>query len=165
MTQEKKSFPTRLVLVLLVISVIGILANCGGGGGVGPSPTPTATPVPTPVARQILSVAFSTRPDIIGFFINFPAGTNGTYTFKARWTPEPPAGQVYLLVVQNQTDLQTCFRDFNCPGMLAKNISDAHPKEIANVRFPAGVSAPFVWTRGITGTTSGFVEVWFTPDS
>ena len=57
---------------------------------------------------------------------------------------------------------QACYYDFNCPQILAKDISAQMPKEI---RIHLAVrERVYWWIRPVEGTTMGTVEVWFTPD-
>ena len=149
-------FPVLLVAAMLVT------INCDR---LPVSPTgPTPTPSPTPPQAQLLQTRpFNVGPDGYGFAAPTVGRNPGTYTYIARWEPQPPTGQMYLFLIRDPVgDVYACYRDFTCPQILARDVSDSHPKRI-EYRVPVG-EVIYFWTRGIAGEISGTVEIWFTPD-
>ena len=151
-------FPVLLVAAMLA------LTNCDRLP-VSPTGPTTPTPTPTPPQAQLLQTRpFETNPNGYGFAAPLVGRNPGTYTYIARWEPQPPTGQMYLFLVRDPaTDFPVCYQDFDCPQILARDMSDAHPKRI-EYRIPVGELIYF-WTRGIEGRIKGTVEIWFTPDS
>lgn len=153
----------RIITTLFVMSFIGILIGCGGGGTVGPSPTPT--PVQTPQAQLQKTEPFSVTAGNVGTFAASPLNTTaGTYRFVARWSPAPPEGQIYLALTQQAADRISCYNDVaNCPLVLARDVSSNMPKEVTI--HLAAQERIYWWTRPVTGSVSGTIDIWFTPDS
>lgn len=158
MTAQKQSLPKSYVLLLAIVALLGILVGCGGGGS-GPSPVPTPTPVQTVL---LATSTFSTQVGSVGYSNVSPRSEfAGTFKFIARWTPAPPDGQIFLFIIRDpQNDPVTCFNNFNCPQILAKDIGTGSPKQV-EIRLAAGERIYF-WVRPATGAVTGTIESWFT---
>ncbi len=153
----------RIITTLFVMSVVGLLVGCSGSGTVGPSPTPT--PVQTPQAQLQKTEPFSVSVGIIGSRAVSPFNNNpGTYRFVAKWAPTPPEGQIYLAIIRDGSDAITCQNNVaTCTLVLASDVSSSMPKEVSI--HLAAQERVYWWTRPITGSVSGTIDVWFTPDS
>lgn len=150
-------------LKLFAVMLLVVVATaCGGGGGTtGPTPTPST---PAPQATLLITRPFAEmrRGQFFGAPNPYTSGA-GTLSFVARWEPQPPAGQAYLFVVRDfQEAINACYYNYDCPQILAKNISAEHPKRV-EYRVQPGEQV-FFWIQGIEGTVSGTVEIWFTSD-
>lgn len=158
MTRHARS-PLPALAVLL-------LSSCGGG-----SSAPSATPVPpaSQGATRLATATFSGSPRLTRGTAQTPQrDVPGTFTFIASWTPGPPEGQVFLLVVRNGRlvdpgdDTELCGSDFNCALILAKDISSASPKQVS-IHLGAGERVWF-WVEVQSGNVTVTVETWFKQD-
>lgn len=139
-----------------------ILGACGGGGSSPASSSATPpSPTPTPGPVVLMSRPFEASPNQYGFSAAGPAAPReGVMEFKATWTPGPPAGQVFLFLLNDQSARQACYDahdGFACPQVVGRAMGEEHPKVIRQ-QMKAGERL-YIWVVGRAGTVSGTVDI------